>query len=208
MTTTKQDFKSRLHAQVKESIERNLANHTIQQWHRDGEPGRVWKCSNNGSSVYSFTVCAPPGWLIMYGDMGECMWSRHRDMLAFVRGSIGSLHYFSEKASRDSVIEEERQELAEEWLDEAEQEWIERHGDPMNEEELEHLADIRNAYENYGDAAHLREAIYESPLYNGDTSSIPSCRYYTYHYLWKIEALKWFIAKLDAGGFEKVIFEW
>ncbi len=208
MATTKQGFKSQLHAQVKESIVRNLANHTIQQLHRDGEPGRMWKCSNDGSSVYAFTVSAPPGWLIMYGDMGECMWSRTRDMLAFVRGSIVSLNYFSEKASRDCKIEEERQELAEEWLNEAEQEWLERHGEPMTDEQLEHLADIRNAYESYGDPAHLQTAIYESPLYRGDTSSVPSLRYYTYQYLWKIEALKWFVAKLDAGEFTKADFEW
>jgi hypothetical protein len=208
MTNTKSDFKSRLRQQAEESIGRDLANHTIVQMHRDGEPGRIWKCSNKGSSVYAFTVCAPPGWLIVYGDMGECMWSRHRDMLPFIRSSIGSLDYFSEKASKDCLIREERTELAQEWLDQAEQDWQDSHGSPMNDQQQEQLQEIREAFESYGEIADLQRAIYEARMFDS-FSAIPSCRYYTYQYLWTIEALKWFIQKLDAGEFTKNLnFQW
>jgi len=199
-------FKKDLLERVAESAKENLKSHTIVQLHSDNDPGRLWKCSNNGSSVYAFTVCAPPGWLIMYGDVGECMWSRHRDMLPFIRGSIGSLDYFSEKASKDCKIYEVRQEIAEEWLDEQESEWESYHGEPMTEEQKEKLDDIRESYRLYEDPDDLRRAAYESGMF--DCSWIPSCEYYTYQYLWKIEALKWFIAKIDAGEFTKANFDW
>ena len=201
-------FKTQLHEQVLVCIKENLKHHTIQQLHKEGDAGRIWRCTNNGSSVYGFTVLAPPGWLIMTGDMGECMWSRHRDMLPFIRGSIGSLSYFSEKVPREVKIMDEYTELATEWLEEAQSEYEERHAEPMTDEELEQLADIQSSYETYGDPSDLRRAIYESPLYNGDTSSVPSLQYYTYQYLWKIEALKWFIDRIDSGVFEVKEFTW
>lgn len=206
-TTTKTDFRTRLRHQVVEDIRKHLESHTIEQWHRDGDPGRIWKCSNNGSSIYAFTICAPPGWLIMYGDMGECMWSRTRDMLPFIRGSIGSLNYFSEKASRNCTIVETRTELAEEWLNDAEQDWLDSHGEPMDEQQLAKLQAIREAFESYNEVHDLQRAIYESGMFDS-CSAIPNCQYYTYQYLWKIEALKWFMRKLDAGEFTKANFVW
>ncbi len=207
MTTTKLDFKSQLRKRAAESAQENLKSHTVQQLHRDGDPGRIWRCTNGGSSVYGFTVHAPPGWLMISGDMGECMWSRTRDMIDFARQSIGSLNYFSEKASRDSKITEVYQELAQEWLDQAESDWKEMTGEPMDEEELEKLSEIRSAYELYNNPEDLKTAIYESGMYDS-CSYIPTCEYYTYHYLWKIEALKWFIAKIDAGEFTTSGFSW
>lgn len=207
MTTTKTDFRSKLQQSVAERIENDLRNHAIVQLHRDGDPGRIWRCTNNGSAVLAFTVCAPPGWLIFSGDMGECMWSRLYDMLTFVRSSIKDLNYFSEKASRDSKIREVHTELAEEWLDETEREWEELNGEPMTEDELEKFKEIRSKFETYNQVSDLQKAIFESGMFD-NTSSIPSCEYYTYHYLWKIAALKWFIAKLDAGEFTKKNFAW
>lgn len=199
-------YKQALHKQVRESVAKNLANHTIQQLHKDGEPGRLWRCANNGSSVYAFTVCAPPGWLIVYGDMGECLWKRHRDMLAFIRGSIESLDYFSEKASRDCKILDDRHELIAEWFESVEDDWREA-GREWGAEQAESLESIREGYESGEGPEAFRTALYESDLYN-DCEDMPDISYYTYHYLWKIEALKWFIAKIDAGEFEREDFKW
>jgi len=189
-------------ADVQQRIKNDLKDHVITQRHRDGDPGRLWRCAKPGTNNLSFTVHAPPGWLMITGDMGECMWSRHYDMLPFIRGSIGSLEYFSEKASRDCVIREKRTELAEEWVEEQEsgEEWEDYHGEPMTEEDKEKIQEIREAYEEYNSVEALQNAAYESGLYDS-CSYLPSCEFYSFHYLWKIEALKWFIAKLDAGEF-------
>jgi len=208
-TQVANDFRSKLRRRTTGNALKDLKDHTIVQLHRDGDPGRVWRCRNNGSSVYGFTVCAPPGWLIVYGDMGECMWSRTRDMLAFIRGSIRSLDYFSEKASKDCKIREPYTELAEEWLQEQEsgKEWEDYHGEPMSDQHKEKLQEIREAYEQYNSIENLIQAAYESGLYDS-TSYLPHCQYYTYQYLWKLEALKWFVAKIDAGEFTKASFSW
>lgn len=137
------------------------------------------------------------------------MWSRHRDMLSFIRGSIGSLDYFSEKATKDCKIRETYTELAEEWLAEQEsgEEWEAYHGEAMSDENKEKLQEIREAYERYNSVENLIQAAYESGLFDS-ASYLPHCQYYTYQYLWKVEALKWFIAKIDAGEFTKANFAW
>lgn len=193
-------YKKELHARVLKTVAGDLKLHVVTQIHADGQPGRLWRCARPQSSVYSFTVCAPPGWLIVYGDMGECMWSRHRDMLPFIRGSAGSLGYFSQKVSRNCEIREKVPALAEEWLADAPKEWKASHGKAMTAEQRQVLSDIKDAYHSYEDIADLQRAIYESRMFDSP-SYIPSCEYYTYQYLWTVEALKWFVAKLDAGDF-------
>jgi len=195
-------YKDKLVSRAKSDVAECLINHVVTQRHRDGDPGRIWRCARPGTVVYAFTVYATPGWLMMTGDIGECMWSRVYDMLSFIRGSIGSLEYFSEKASRDCVIREKRTELAEEWLDEQPKEWKEYHGEPMTKEQKAKLREIRDEFEEYNSIDRLQTAIYDSQMFDS-TSYIPSCEFYTFQYLWKIEALKWFIAKVDSGDVVK-----
>lgn len=201
------DFRKQLAEQAKKSAEENLKNHRVRQKHRDGDTVRLWRCDNNGSSVYHFTVCAPPGWLIVYGDMGECMWSREPDMINFARKSINSLGYFSEKASRDSKIDEQRGELITEFLAEYEAEHLRSYGDEMTAEQLEVLSELRDSWDGSEDIEGWLREFYESDLCN-DCESMPDVKSYTYHYLWKIEALKWFLAKLDAGDVVVDPYDW
>jgi hypothetical protein len=200
------DFRKQLLEQAKKSAEQNLKNHRVRQRHRDGDTVRLWRCDNNGSSVYHFTVCAPPGWLIVYGDMGECMWSRTPDMIQFARESINSLGYFSEKVSRDCKIRELRSELAEEWFSTIRDEW-KQCGRKWTKEHSAALKSIRHEFDNYGLLEDFRKAIYESILCS-DSDDLPDLECYTYHYLWKIEALKWFLAKLDAGEVVVDPYDW
>lgn len=201
------DFRKQLLEQVKKSAEENLKNHRVRQRHRDGDTVRLWRCDNNGSSVYHFSVCAPPGWLIVYGDMGECMWSREPDMINFARKSINSLGYFSEKASHDSKIYEQRGELITEFLAEYETDHLRDYGDEMTAEQLEVLNELRYSWSKSEDIEGWLREFYESDLCN-DCESMPDVKSFTYHYLWKIEALKWFLAKLDAGDVVVDPYDW
>ena len=199
-------FEKKLFADVKRSIKENLSKHTVEQFHKSGvegyykeDAGRLWRCSRDGSSVYCFWVSAPPGWLFGYGDMGECAWSRHRDMIPFIRGSIGSFDYFAEKVSRNVSIKEPRQELAEEWLDTVLKEWKDYYGEKPSAKIKDIVDSLKEWWEDYNDPVALRMQIYESGLYGSDGESIPSFECYTYQYIWKCEALKWFIDKIDKG---------
>lgn len=206
--TTKLSYRDQLNAMVRESIKRNLANHQIRQRHRDGDVVRLWRCDNNGSSIYHFSVLASPGWLMMYGDMGECMWSRVPDMLSFVRGSIGSLGYFSEKASKNCIIEEDRAELISEFLEDFEKDFEENRGEPMTDEQREEFRELRDGFDpNNHDVSEFQRDFWNSSFCY-DSEAMPDTKCYTFHYLWKIEALKWFIKKLDAGEFVKDVYEW
>lgn len=195
-------FKDSYRKQIAERCKNDLADHVVTQLHDDDCKFRVWRCRRSNSWTYGFVVYAPPGWLMMTGDMGECMWSRTYDMIDFARGAIKSLEYFSEKASKDCKIKEHYGELVEEWFSEVESEYLKSHGDPMSDEKLETLGDLRDMWESSNDHQELRNAIY-CDLCSGDCESVPSFEYYSYQYLWKVEALKWFIAKLNAGDFVK-----
>lgn len=201
------DFRKQLLEQAKKSAEQNLKNHRVRQRHRDGDTVRLWRCDNNGSSVYHFTVCAPPGWLIVYGDMGECMWSRTPDMIGFARESIGSLGYFSEKVSRDCKITEPRGELITEFLAEYEGRHALNYGEVMTTAEREVLAELRDSWNGSEDIEAFLREFYESDLCH-DSDSMPDVNAFTYHYLWKVEALKWFLAKLDAGEVVVDPYDW
>ena len=197
MTVVKPDFRTRLHAQVKEAFERDIANHVLEQLHLDGDVARVWRCGRPKSSVYCFWVCASPHCLTVYGDMGEFMWMRHPDMIPFIRGSIESLSYFSEKSPATIKIREPYTGLIDEWFEEVKDRWI-AGGSEWTDAEDDELNGIRNEYENYGDPADFRRAVYESDLCS-DAEDVPNIEYYSFHYLWVIEGLKWFIKTLDAG---------
>lgn len=192
-------FKQQLQAQAIESFARNTKDHVIKQLHGDDDVAKVWRCGKPKSSVYMFYVCSAPNCLMVYGDMGESMWMRHYDMIPFIRGSIHSLDYFSEKVPadlRDGTMTDHK-ELIEEWFATVKQERIEL-GYDWGESEENALEEIRTEYSYYEMAEDFRRAVYESNLYN-DCDDMPNIRWYTHHYLWKIEGLKWFIKKLDAG---------
>jgi len=200
------DFHKQLLEQAQKSAKENLKNHRVRQRHRDGDIVRLWRCDNDGSSVYHFSVCAPPGWLIVYGDMGECMWSRTPDMIGFARKSINDLHYFSQKISSDCRIKEVRKELIDEWFASVRQQWKEC-GRKWTKNHSAALKAIRDAYDDYGDPHDFQKEIYESILCT-DHDDMPKLECYTYGYLWKVEALKWFLAKLDAGEVVVDPYDW
>jgi len=200
MNKTKLRWCDQYREQVKRNARVNLASHTVVAKHREGDECRRWCCSQNGSSKYAFTVLAVPGWLIMFGDMGECMWSRTYDMIDFARNAIRDIRYFSEKVSRDVCIRDGKSELVLEWIKETPEEWEQCYGEPMSKKNKSKFAELCKWWTQNGcdqGIEEFRREIYESGLYEYDCEAIPSFQFYKYHYLWKVEALVWFIEQLD-----------
>lgn len=191
------DFRERLLAHAAESFVKDTKDHVVRQLHYDGDVVRLWRCASPNSSIYSFSVEASLGWLIVYGDMGACMWSRTLDMVSFVRGSVHSLDYFSEKVPTTIAIKQHYPELIEEWFRDIKGEWIEG-GNEWTEDHDAALADIRSEYEECHCKDDFNRALAHSVFYH-DFESIPDTTYYTFRYLWTIEGLKWWIQRLDAG---------
>lgn len=200
---SKSDFRERFHQDVKNRFVNDVNDHVVQQLHRDGDVVKLWRCGKPESSVYMFCVCSAPNCLIVYGDMGECMWQRHYDMIPFVRGSAESLSYFSEKVPADlhDSILEYKSELAMEWFEGIREEWIECGGEWGDEHEIA-LQDCQDAFDDDRDSfRNLENAIADSIFYS-DCDDMPNLRWYTHHYLWIVEGLKWFVEKLDANEVE------
>jgi hypothetical protein len=191
-----------------ESAQRRFAEHiektpeyVVQQIHRDDDIVKLWRCGKPQSSTYMFYICSAPNCLMVYGDMGEYMWQymrqRHYDMLPFIRGAIGSLSYFSEKVPNGIKIKDDQPELVEEWFATVKQERID-YGEEWTDKKEEALSELRDTWSCNEDVTQFKWALYDSDLYN-DYEDVPRTEFYTFHYLWTIEGLKWFIKQLDEG---------
>lgn len=194
------DFEQEFLKDVKERFARHIETnpeYIVQQMSRDDDVVKLWRCGRPGLSVCAFYICSAPHCLMVYGDMGEFMWERLPDMIPFIRSSVHSLNYFSEKVPRDIKIKEDCNELVEEWFRDIKQEHAEA-GREWGDEEDEALEEIREHWGYFGDVNLFKSQLFDSKLYT-DCDDMPNTEFYTFHYLWIIEGLKWFIQQLDGG---------
>jgi hypothetical protein len=127
--------------------------------------------------------------------MGEFLFQRTNDMVAFMRGSSMSYDYAAEKcvASRDGTIEwseEKFREVLAERLKECDTFTVCRHGAQKEENVSEAVEQIEREYSNYSSQFDAEKAMYESGLWDG--CDMPSCKDFTHRFLWCLHAIKWF----------------
>ena len=182
---------------VKERIINDLANHTITVKHHDGLYGH-WRCQKPGEWNMGFDIITWPGSLCYTGDMGDYLFQRTADMIAFMRGSCMSYSYAAEKCvAHDGRIKEWSEEqfdnvLAERLAESAEfTVWRNGKSETMSVEKA--IADIKSEYENYNSRHDADKAMYESGLWD----DMPRCEDWTFHFLWCLHALKWFCERVE-----------
>lgn len=196
-------FQKELEQRVaRESAER-LANHTIEVLRDDGMY-RHFRCRNHGSSIDGFDVVTWPGSLCYTGDMGNYLFQRTEDMIAFMRRSCMSFDYAAEKCvafDRDGVREFRREVFDEHLADLAEEMKATVEDDDAADQLAameEKIEEIQTAYEEYGAPHDGLRAMYESGLYDGcDT---PSCESFTYRFLFCCHAIKWLCERLAVAS--------
>jgi len=196
----KPDFRRELREQARDHFAAHIARtpeYVVQQVHRDGDIVKCWRCGKPTSSTYMVYVCSAPNCLMVWGDMGECMWQRHYDMIPFLRGSGENLDYFASKAVSDCEVKIGYKELIEEWFTEVKQNDLDA-GYDWGEEEDKALADLKDDWRLSETIEQFMWEFHSSPLCR-DMDSYPTVTYYTYHYLWRMELLNWFIKQLDEG---------
>lgn len=85
---------------IAENAAHAFKEHVIEQrsLHRD-ERGlyATWRCGRPDSGTYAFLVTVYPGVLVVTGDVGDLIVERTTNMIAWCRGSVGSIDYFAEK---------------------------------------------------------------------------------------------------------------
>lgn len=182
---------------------KRLENHSIEVLHCDGLY-RHYRCTNNGSWNDGFSIVTWPGSLMYTGDMGEYLFQRTDDMIAWMRDSLGSHHYVAEKCvahgnvRTGSAVTEFRIEVLEEVLAERFQDAEENESTAEVNDIREKLAEIRDALdEDHRDPAFAYQAISDSGLWDG--CAFQSCETFTYRFLWCLRALRWFVDTLDSG---------
>ena len=176
---------------VAERFATNVAEHSMEVIRDDGLY-RHLKFSKNGSAIYCFHVHTWPGFLCVTGDMGEWVWSRIPDMFTFVRGSIGSESYFTEKLQAADVRGELKEFHLELWheLESVLQETYGEYGDEKTCEELSEV--FADEPESLHDACTL---LYEDSGIDDVFEYFGSLTDYNYQYLWTLQALEWAVNK-------------
>jgi len=107
---------SDIEADVRKSTDESFKNHSIVELSRDRGFGS-WHCSNNGSSHLSFTITVIPGSLILTGDIGNLIVTRHNtQMIPWCRGAVDSTLYFAQKTEHEFTTREFSIEKYREWL--------------------------------------------------------------------------------------------
>lgn len=175
---------------VKSRIANDLKDHVVTALRNDGLY-RHYRCAKPKDSSMSFEVITWPGALCYTGDMGDYLFQRTNDMIAFMRGSCMSYCYVAEKCvaygregiKEFSAIEMER-ELAQ-VVAEADSDEI--------EDAIEKADEIRSAAED--GEYYAIEAMRDSDLW--DCADMPSCEDYTFHFLWCLHAMKWFCERVE-----------
>lgn len=176
---------------VKERIAKDLAQHVITERHAHGLY-RHYRCQRPGSWNMGFDVVTWPGSLCFTGDMGEYLFQRTDDMIAFMRGSCMSYSYAAEKCvAHDGRLMEFSEDAMERLLAMA---VVDAESEDMNDV-LEKCDEIRNVFANNSDHHATRQAMYDSDLWDG--SDFPSCEEYTFHFLWCLHAMKWFCENVE-----------
>lgn len=196
-------FTERREAEVKLRIGKDLCEHVIATKHCDGLY-RHYRCQKPGTWNMGFDIVTWPGSLCYTGDMGDYLFQRTDDMIAFMRRSCMSYSYAAEKCvAHDGRLEEFREERMEEILSERLKESADdggtfrvmRQGSYRDESVADAIEKIRQQYSEYNLPYDATKAMYESGLWDG--CDMPSCEVYTFHFLWALHALKWFCEKVE-----------
>ena len=179
---------------VSESIARNMAKHVVSCLHREGTY-RHYRCKIPGTENYYFDIITWPGYLCFAGDLGEYVFSRERDMIAFMGRVCGSdpidYRYAAEKcrASRGELMEFSEQRFRERL--------IERLDESLDDVTRQKIRTIRDEWDEYQDPNGAIRAMHESGLWDG--CDLPTCKTYTFQFVLCIHCIRWFCERLASG---------
>jgi len=181
------EYHARQLKRAKENMERDTADHEFVKLNTGTEDIRVYECGRPDSSIFRFTIVCTKGRLVVFGDMGTCIWERQEPMEPWFRGSVGSLDYLSEKVPRGCLVKEPDSELIPLWIEDAKADLIES-GFGKDSERYQALDEVVDCY--YDDVKIFQLRVYESNYFDGDCDSLPDLNSYTYRYLWLVYAIE------------------
>jgi hypothetical protein len=176
--------------EVREAAQRAFKDHVIELRSRDGVY-RTWRCGKPEESIYHFIITTIPGSLIITGDLGSMIVSRHYDMLPWCRGSCESTGYFAEKVPREFQTSEFSYAVLKKWMEDTRKDYGDLdEDDPDDNEQIERRDRFEELCENVSEDISEREAYEVFEEYFDDP---PDWTEFTNRFLWLREAIRWFV---------------
>lgn len=161
---------------------------------------RHWRCANPKRGYYYFDVVAYPGYLIITGDIGDMIFCRTDDMVAWARDSIDSIGYFAQKVVAGDTKEDFDFDVAKEWIEDERVELKAQLADEdYDSKDVEkNLKLLREAedYLRWGDKEGFIRFIYED-YSDGDSELISTFWNWNGEFLWIREAVMFLLKNLE-----------
>lgn len=169
-------------ATVRELAAKALADHhavpMVDCLHR-----RQWRCKRPQTWQYYFDVTVWPGVLVVTGDIGAMVVQRETDMIAWAREAVKDLDYFAGKVTAGETKC---------WSSERAEEWV-------KEQQVEHGMRRELAMSLLRDAINS-ESMFSATLNESgflDGCDWPDLRDWDGGFLWRVEALRWFLQRVQ-----------
>jgi hypothetical protein len=155
-------------------------------------PVRMWLCHKTGTGMYHFRVIAAPGFLAVYGDVGDGMVLMHdNDPIPWLRGAIHSPEYLLEKMIKKHTkfFRSEAEKILQDMVDSA--------GSPQ--ELTDGITRAANVEDNWNKEIDTEEEFEKALWTCGEDTELAECAVdYSEDDWWTVECLKKFIELLDA----------
>lgn len=177
-----------------EIAERAFKDHVLTILRDEGPDGfRHYRCGKpDGGCHYRFDVLLWPGWILVTGDVGECMWRREYDMLAWSRSAVRSIDYFAEKVPHSIPTEEFDPDVARRAVEEL---LADRIGDREDDEEGDDSEVQGELQEILDGEIECRDLFYQKLYDSGaiDGSSMPNAMNFNHNFLWCRQCVIWLL---------------
>lgn len=160
-----------------------------------------WMCTNKAKGHSWFEITCWPGYLVMTGDRGEWVFSRHNtNMIGFFRnqGSGSGLDYVHEKLQAADVRFDVCEFSRRKWREVLEDELIECPNNYEGDEEEERSETLRDLMDEVPDCLERAYELLHDELEWYD--DIPDLTDYSGGFVWAVRAIAWFARTVDIDG--------
>ena len=200
--------KQRQREQVAHTAEKEFKDHMLTVEQGEG-PVRMWYCGRPGTGIYSFRVIAAPGFLGVYGDVGDGMLMAYdRDLVKWLPGAVRSPEYLMSKMRKKQkeFNAVEAREMMQRMIDEshADEETDESGAEEKEQNSTEKM--VEEILDNWDDdpPEHDGHCFFQAAFDAGmDTEMFDSVMDYCADDYWTLACLKKFLELLEKANTNK-----
>ncbi len=171
------------------AIAKNALKDHVLITEQDQGPVRMWYCGKPGTGMYSFRVIAAPGFICVYGDVGDGMLMAYdRDLVPWLKDAIKSPDYLLGKMinKKEQFFPGDAEQLLKDMIEDSTDEEDKKRNEELVEKIQDEWADGADDSTGYN----FGKAIYNAGL---DTELMDCTMDYCSDNYWTVECLKKFV---------------